>query len=78
MGGRNGRNGVKKKKGTKQISEERNIKRLEAFEGKGLSNSEASKLAYKQFTGDLHERIFSEEEEQQMLEEIEAKKKGIK
>jgi hypothetical protein len=57
------------------MSDDRYIKMLEAFECEGYSYSEASKLAYKQFTGDLHERIFSEEE-QQMLEEIEAKKKG--
>jgi hypothetical protein len=49
---------------------------LEAFECEGYSYSEASKLAYKQFTGDLQERIFSEEEEEKMLAELEANKKG--
>jgi len=51
---------------------------LEAFECEGYSYSEASKLAYKQFTGDLQERIFSEEEEEKMLAELEEKEKEIK
>jgi hypothetical protein len=60
------------------MSDDRYIKMLEAYECEGYSYSKASKLAYEQFTGNSQERIFSEEEEEKMLAELEEKKKGIK
>ena len=60
------------------MSDDRYIKLVEAYESEGYSYSKASKLAYEQFTGDSHERIFTEEEEEKMLAELEEKEKEIK
>jgi len=60
------------------MSDDRYIKMVEAYECEGYNYSKACKLAYEQFTGDSHERIFSEEEEEKMLAELEAKKESTK
>ena len=60
------------------MSDDRYIKLVEAYESEGYSYSEASKLAYEDFCGNLHERIFTEEEEEKMLAELEEKEKEIK
>jgi hypothetical protein len=59
------------------MSDDRYIKLVEAYESEGYNYSEASKLAYEDFCGNLHERIFTEEEEK-MLAELEEKEKEIK
>jgi len=55
------------------MSDDRYIKLVEAFQAEGYSYSEASKLAYEEFT-EGSEPILSDEDEQQALAEIEAEK----
>ena len=57
------------------MSDDRYIKLVEAFQAEGYSYSEASKLAYEEFT-EGSEPILNDEDEQQALAEIEAEKQS--
>jgi hypothetical protein len=57
------------------MSDDRYIKLVEAFQAEGYSYTEASKLAYEEFT-EGSEPILNDEDEQQALAEIEAEKQS--